>query len=183
MLKLKLNTGDTKKMKATNTGIEEKGTTTFPSLEALLKWTGHDKITFPLIGKGWTVILAEGGPIVTSDFYNVKENPERYGAFTIFGHLFPLEKEMVSGLIEVGSDGIILNRRRVVEGDGLDENQTIISVVIAQPDRAIEPIAVIISGSLDDFSSDQTVWINAILKAKDGPELMAIQAVMAKIFC
>ncbi len=173
--------------KGENTMSEEekgKGATKFPSMEAFLGWAGHTEISFPLPnGKGWTVnISKEKGVQITSDFYRVRGDPDGYGAPKIFGHLFPLGDEMVSGLVEVGISGEILNRRRVVADDQLDDNQRILKVVVTQPDRVIEPVAVIISGTLDDYSMDRKTWNKAILNARDGVELAAIQAVMTWVF-
>ena len=162
---------------------KEKGPTTFPSLEAFLKWAGHSGINFPLPnGKGWEVQLSKDRARITSTFYYVEGDPSGYGAPKIFGHLLPLGEEMVSGLIEVGPNGEIVNRRRVVEDDKLDENQKIAEVIIAQPDRVIEPVAVIISGEIENYSKDQETWNKATIAARDGVELMALQAVMAQIF-
>ena len=163
---------------------KNKGPTTFPSLEAFLKWTGHSGINFPLPkGEGWEVQLSKDeGVKITSTFYYVEGDPTGYGAPKIFGHLLSLGEEMVSGLIEVGPNGDIVNRRRVVEDDKLDENQKITEVIIAQLDRVIEPVAVIISGGIENYSKDQEIWNKAIIAARDGVELMALQAVMAQIF-
>ena len=162
---------------------KEKGPAKFPSLKGLLEWAGHTENSFPLPnGKGWTVILNENGMLITSDFYYVKGDPDGYGAPKIFGHLFPLGDKMVSGLVEVGTSGEILNRRRVVADDQLDDNQRILEVVVTQPDRVIEPVAVIISGTLDDYSTNQKIWNKAILNARDGVELAAIRAVVSQKF-
>ncbi len=160
-----------------------KGSTEFPSLKGLLEWAGRPKISFPLPnGNGWTVILDENGVLITSDFYEVKGDPDGYGAPKPFGHLLPLGDEMVSGLVEIGSSGEILNRRRVVSDDRIEDNQRILKVIQAQPDRVVEPVAVIISGTLDDYSMDPKTWNKATLNARDGVELAAIQAVMAWVF-
>ena len=161
-----------------------KGPTDFPSMKAFLEWTGHSEIKFPLPnGEGWGVKISnESGVEITSPYYKVQGDPEGYGAPKIFGHLFSLGGKMVSGLVAVGPDGAIQLRRRVVEEDKLDENQVIISVIITQPDRVIEPVAVIISGGIENYSRDLETWIKAITAARDGVELMALQAVMTKIF-
>lgn len=165
--------------------MNEKGPVSFPTFEALLEWMAHEQISFPFKGKGeekWKVIIDKSGLIITSPFYEIKSDPDGYGAPKIFGHLFPLGKEQVSGLVVVGSFGKILNRRRVVASDKLEEKQEIVQVIIVQPDRVIEPVAVIINEPLKDFSSDPNVWIKAIAAARDGVELAAIRTVMAKIF-
>lgn len=165
--------------------MAEKGPATFPSMDAFLEWVAHEGISFPFKGKGeekWKVIIDKSGVRITSPYYEVHSDPNGYGAPKIFGHLYPLGKESVSGLVVVGPFGKILNRRRVVADDKLEENQEIIEVIITQPDRVIEPVAVIINEPLKDFSSDHNVWIKAITAARDGVELAAIRAVMAKIF-
>ena len=163
---------------------KEKGSTEFPSLDGFLEWAGHNEIKFPLPnGKGWTVVLSkEKGVLITSDFYEVRGDPDGYGAPKPFGHLLPLGEEMVSGLVEVGSSGEIVNRRRAVTDDRIGDNQEILEGIQTQPDRVNEPVAVIITGSLADYSSDPKVWNQAINNARDGVELMAIQAVMTRIF-
>ena len=162
---------------------KEKGPTEFPSLKGLLEWAGHTGIKFPLPGgEGWTVIFNSDGVLITSEFYYVKGDPDGYGAPKIFGHLFPLGDEMVSGLVEVGSSGEIINRRRVVADDRLGDDQKIIEVIIAQTDRVIEPVAVIISGQIEDYSREWGTWIKACISARDGVELMALQAVMTRRF-
>lgn len=163
--------------------MAEKGPTSFPSVQAFLEWIAHLAITFPFPGgKGWIVKISAEGVTITSPYYEVRGDPNGYGAPKIFGHLYPLGKENVSGLVVVGSMGKILNRRRVVASDKLEENQEIVEVVVTQPDRVIEPVAVIINEPLKDFSSDPNIWTNALINARDGVELAALRAVMSKIF-
>ncbi len=93
----------------------------------------------------------------------------------------PLGDKQVSGLVEIGPLGEIINRRRVTPGDKINENQKIIAVIVAQPDRAIEPVAVIISGPLENYSKDPTVWEKASLTTRDSVELAAQRAVLAAL--
>lgn len=162
--------------------MSDKGPTSFPSAEDLLKWSGHEEITFPYPGgKGWIVKITKDAVPITSQFYEVRGDPKGYGAPKIFGHLLPLGDKEISGLIEVGPKGEIKNRRRATPGDKLTENQKIIGVIITQPDRVIEPVAVIISESLENYSKDPAVWMSAILNARDSLELAAQQAVLKEI--
>ncbi len=163
--------------------MAEKGPADFPSTEAFLEWAAHTVLTFPFPGgKGWEVKISKDGVIITSPYYEVRSDPNGYGAPKIFGHLYPLGKENVSGLVTVGPQGQILNRRRVVSGDALKDNEKIVKVIIAQPDRVIEPVAVIASEPLENYSKDPAVWNKAIIAARDGVELTALRAIMSKIF-
>jgi hypothetical protein len=161
----------------------EKGPTEFPSYEAFLEWLAHSKVTFLFKdAKGWKVEITKNGLRIFSPYYEVRGDPNGYGAPKVFGLLFPLGDKMVSGMIVVDPLGKVINRRRVVADDKLAEGQEIIEVIIVQPDRAIEPVAVIITEPLENYSKNKVVWADAILAAKDGVEATALRAIMKKIF-
>lgn len=174
-----------KRIEKLEENMSKKGPVSFPTFQALLDWMAHEKITFPFKGKGeekWMVVIDEDGVRITSPFYEVRSDPDGYGAPKVFGHLLPLGDKMVSGLVVIDPSGKVINRRRVVADDKLTEGQEIIEVIIVQPDRAPEPVAVVITESLENYSKDKAVWADAIIAAKDGVEVTAIRAAMKQIF-
>jgi len=71
----------------------------------------------------------------------------------------------------------VTNRRRVTEHDSLAENQSLLIVIQAQPDRVDEPVAVVINnndeGHLKAMTSE--AWLELFDGVRDALELLAVR--------
>ncbi len=156
----------------------------FEDIQAFLAWmnlSNGETLTFPLAtAKGWSVVVGgENGAKIVSGFYGVRSLPP-YGAPKIFGIRYPFGESECSGVIEFGFvDGkaAVTNRRRVTEHDSLAENQSLLIVIQAQPDRVDEPVAVVINnndeGHLKAMTSE--AWLELFDGVRDALELLAVR--------
>jgi hypothetical protein len=163
----------------------------FETTEGLLAWAGvlGNHGVMPINGSnGWDLHIRGGeeSPIsIESGFYDIEARPP-YGAFMIVGHCFPFGDREVSGEIRFAfKDGkpVVESRRRITEKDSLGEGHKIIDVIIVQPDRVEEPVAVVITEADEGqyASLEADAWLELLDNVRDGAEAEAVRALRLKL--
>jgi len=123
---------------------------TFDEYDGFRSWVSlqdGDIMEFPFgeNSPGWTVRVEDEEIVIESDFYKV-QSCDPYGAPKIVGHCFPFAGKECSGVIKFGLESgevSVVNRRRLTAEDELGDNEQLIEVIVGQPDRVEEPVAVV----------------------------------------
>ena len=158
----------------------------FATPDGFLEWVGQGGkvVRFGYGPNNWEVLLLPGeSPKIVSPFYDVISSPP-YGAPKIIGKRVSFGGEEASGIVEFGfvdeSKPAVVNRRRLTSTDKLQDDQVLVKVFQAQPDRVDEPVAVVANLSDKEKFAKLEInqWLSWIERVRDAVELEALRELM-----
>lgn len=158
----------------------------FDTFVAFREWANlqpGDTLTFPAsdLSDKWLFVVRDSTTDIDSPWY-LGRFVAPHGALKSDGINFQFGGQEVSGVVEFGlnDDGevVVTNRRRVTSQDVFDEvAQYFVGVIIAQPDRVLEKVAVVVNKTAIDQARSLTAEQRLSLygRVRDSLELQAVR--------